>query len=363
MPGEVEQDLQDDSNHIDAHDGGAAPNESSSPADPSGAEITPADDEQDAAGSEGKGPAAEPPKKGKEGRLESVMKILGLKKDGQEQKDQDGKDRPAAGEKPDANDAGAKAGQNKQGKEDGKSDAVPPEVANHPAFKKLQQDLTASSVLARQQTEITNFVRENHIAPENVSAGFRLMALAANAPEDFYNEICKIQQDYAIFLGKSLPADLQDALDAGEINEDRARELSKARIDKQTLEQRNKMSEGRVRETDQRTAQQQDSDLVGRWFDDKAKKDTALKAKTDAIEGEILRLSARDGQPKNQADQLALLNKAYDNVTKRMAVTRQPTRPKPAASGPAPAHRPTGNTNHDKMVSKVEQVLNRRRAN
>lgn len=337
MSDEAEGELQDDSNDSSNDEAtletGAddQPAESSTDAEPAGDDDnTSLDDEKEKpAGAKVGAPAGSDPKKSsRENILDAVKNLFGTKKKPV------GKPGTKAGD-----DAGAEDDENPDATADGKKagadQTIPPEVANHPAFKQMQAQYAQVQDAASRHGEFMNFINEHKIQPEEVNNAFTLTALSHRDPEAFFAEITKMRDNWAIFLGKELPADLQAAVDDGEISPEKAKELSAARMEKRQLEVKNKRLETRDTTTQQESDHRTRLDFTGRWMEQKMKADPDLLLKTDAIEGEILRLKERYGAPRNDKEMLTLLNVAHGNVSKRMGGNRRvdPTRPQPKNSG------------------------------
>lgn len=299
----------------------------------------------------------EPPKK--ESVLDRVRKALGLKNDGDADSQESAEPEKSPSEEAPDDDAGDKKTPASDRADDGKT-SVPPEVANHPAYKKMEQDIAASQDAVQRYGAITTYMQDNAIQPQQMTQAMELCALAVNDPEQFYNRIVAIQQDYAVALKKSLPSDLQQEVDDGVMSEARAFELSSERMKARQAEaaatQANQRLETRT-SADNAAAQQA---FASRWLDQTAKKDPFVGQKVEAITGEYLRLSHIKGAPKDQSAQLAMLDEAHKNVSQRMAAAR-PSKPTPKvpeySASPRAAKANVKSTRRDKLLADINSKL------
>lgn len=253
-----------------------------------------------AAGGEGKAPDH------KKSRFESVLKVLGLSK-------KEGDDKPApqeGGDNQDGDPAEQQQGDAAK-KPDGK---VPPEVANHPAFKGLTEENTRLRGDADRFQRMDKFFKDNKVSPQQVTNAMTLTALMNNDPDKFLDRINGIRDEFMIRLGKGLPADLQKDVDEGAISPERAKELANARVRAGEAERTAKDATDQSTAVTSRESEQARTAFVNRWFDNQMKKDPELGKKTDLIEREITSLIQRFAPPRNDTEMNNLLNAAYKNV-------------------------------------------------
>lgn len=323
-------------------------------------------------------PAEKKPEK--ESMLSKVESILGLGK-----KDKAKPDAKKAEGDDGAQPADQQAGaSNKNGEKD---DVVPKEIAEHPAYKKLQDQNKQYEASHERMGQLSSFMQQNKIDAQDFSAAMSsaaarkqsgvpytefksaedLTILAHTDPEKFYEKLTGMVEEYGVFLNKKLPSDLQKAVDDGEITETHAKELSKARMDKKISDRKAESASRRADVGEARIADGTREDIVNRWFDRTAKTDTELSFKVNAIEGELLRLIGqrqREGKliAITDKDLFALLDEAHKNVTDTMRAGRpkQPVNPSPR-SNPAPRNSQENNSASpkDKMLNNVLEIMNR----
>lgn len=265
----------------------------------------------------------------KEGMLDRVKSMMGLKKD---------KDAPAdkaAAAPQDQKKAGAeKKEQPEKSAAEQAAAEIPKEVATHPAYRAAVETARQYQEQAARYERFENYMQANNIPPDDANRALELTALAQRNPEEFFAKLGEIYENFAITLGKKLPPDLQKEVDEGYMGEAQARAAAKDRTDKARAE-RERDQERTVNQVAAReNAQKQSADFVARWFEDVATRDPHLEQKSDAIVGEMMRLQQVSGAPENLREVKMLLDAAYDNVSKRMSVRpKTPTGPVPGASG------------------------------
>ena len=263
---------------------------------------------------------------------------------------------------------------------------VPKEIAEHPAYKKLQHENTQYAASHEKMTGLNDFMATNNLAPQDMNAAINQAALrkisgipdtefqraeamthlAQKDPQKFYENLVAMVDDYGVFLGHTLPADLQKDVDEGNMTKERAQELAKANVDKRTSDRKAETATGHAHAAAASTIEDTQKGIIDSWFERTGKKDIELNFKVTAIEGEMLRLlgeQERAGHPfaGDQAAVFGLLDEAHKNVTTQMRVGRhkQPIEPNPRGN-PAPLDKQEQNqTPEEKQVDDVLSIMNR----
>lgn len=244
--------------------------------------------------------------------------------------------------------------------EQAKPDEVPSEIAKHPAYVEMQDRLAAVERPAQAWETMNTYLRENGVDGQSVKTALELAVLANNDPAAFYERVTAIADEYAVIAGKKLPADLQKRVDDGEMTEDAALLLAEANLRARRAEAKAARSEQTVELTVAEQRREENKNTVSRWFATKNDPDMGLKQ--EALVSEFVYLKSVEPADKEitPARVVELLNKAHENVTRRMtaAVQRRPVVPAPQNNGASrPAMPSAGNV--DPMLSKVKQVLQR----
>ena len=100
---------------------------------------------------------------------------------------------------------------------------------HHPRWKELVEQNKSLSAKARYMDDITNWMSEHSLTPDQVSQGFEVMSLMVRDPmaarEALLEQVARIDEA----LGLKIPEDIRKKVDEGYVDEDTAAELSKTR--------------------------------------------------------------------------------------------------------------------------------------
>lgn len=246
---------------------------------------------------------------------------------------------------PQESDEGAKAAD----KDDLDADGKPLPFHKHPRWQEVKKErdqyreqAEAYKGDAEQYGMITQFMDQKGLTADEVGQGFQVMDLVKNSPEQalqyFENAVDILRQQ----LGKDLPDDLMDAVDRGEISEDRAFELSEARAKAVNTNQRYEQATRQLQQTQQaERAQQAGLAMAGAvtvWERNAAKNDPDFgkKAGLIATYAKALRADAlaRGETISTPEAAVRLAQQAYDAAQKQLgSFTRKPaTDPVPSGS-------------------------------
>lgn len=194
---------------------------------------------------------------------------------------------------------------------------------------------------------IRQFMSESQLADGEVAELFQIgRLLKANdiaGYEKALDMILPIAQQLLEATGRSLPKDLRDKVESGELTEDVARETAVQRS-------RATVAERRVQQvtTQQQTQQQAQATqahvtavqtAVGQWTDRIRQSDPDFGLKADAMRDAALALVSEKGRPKNPEEAVKMAELAYARVNSWF----KSAQPKRQASRPAPTTGQTGN--------------------
>lgn len=264
--------------------------------------------------------------------------------------------------------------------EEKKDDAPAPELTEdqkdkllpfneHPRFKELitqknefrakTEELTQTVEQFKPKVEqfdqITSYMEQNRLQPQEVQEGFKLMAMLKNNPAEFAKAISPYLQQAAQFTGDILPDDLKAEVDGGYMTQERARELASLRANSQFQTQN--LQE---RLTAERQARKQDmlhrtveanrtavNNLEAQW----KQADPDWDKKAPFVMNE-LRILTMDNPPRNPNEAVALAEKARASVEERL----RGVMPQRKAVTPTPQGRAAGTTPTKKPTSLREVV-------
>lgn len=175
---------------------------------------------------------------------------------------------------------------------------------------------------AEQHRQVKGFMDTHHLTPDEAADGFVVMALLKNDPIKALERLGPIVDKLRSDTGEVLTKDLQDKVEAGAIDEETAKELSRTRA-------RDALGTRRLQAVDtqrqQQDVQRQATELnntmasaVSAWEREIAPKDPDWSKKSEMVQSEALALIQRHGRPKSADDAVKLTKTAYENVNKRL---------------------------------------------
>jgi hypothetical protein len=204
-------------------------------------------------------------------------------------------------------------------------------------FHALSNRVKELTPKANAYVKIDNYLKEAKLEAEEVVELFEVgRLLKAGDYDGFYKLVGPHLERVNQVRGASFPADIQQRLDNGYIDEASARELTRARI---SQEQVNYATErqSQANHQQQRTQLARDvSTAVVAWEQEIQKRDPAYPAKVPLMNDRIRVLMATEGVPTTQAGAVDMSRKAYAYVTAQLAQMRAPGRPtsmNPSATG------------------------------
>lgn len=230
-----------------------------------------------------------------------------------------------------------------------KTDAELP-FHNHPRWKERNEELkslrTENESLkapAENYRQITEYMQAQSLSPAEVGEGFEVMGWLKSSDlptlakaRDWFADRLQALNGY---LGDTLPADLQEKVASGLVDEEIARELARTRASSKHLE----TSQADRRERDQQQEQRQSATrlqetvagAVNAWEVRTRASDPDYAMKAELIETTARAIVHRTGRPpQSEADAVALADAAYAEVNKHLKVFAPRPRPvTPAPSG------------------------------
>lgn len=186
----------------------------------------------------------------------------------------------------------AKPNEQKPSKDEGKSEPGKPESKDEPPFHKHPrwvdlntkyktanaevERLTAQTTLLQPLAEIgksvQQFMAENHVSEDEFKYGQAIMGLMKTDPEAAMEVIEDLRDRLSVHLGRTLPKDLQDRVEAGEVSEAAAKELLQARSKGAAAEARaTQLETSKSTEAQQRTATEIKTETTKWWTEIKGK--------------------------------------------------------------------------------------------
>ena len=285
------------------------------------------------------------PKQSEEKDLLSVVRdAVEAKKDpvnpADKKADTDGKgeDAPSASGKSEA--------QKKSDAEDTEEDITPEELAEYkPKVRKriegllserrdLREQVQGLSGPAEQYSKITGYMETYGLSPEDVATAFTLTALFKNDPARAREELMKRVEALDEVIGNKLPDDLKKKVEDGFLDEDTAREVSRARAAAAQERRKREYVEQKTELDNQQQAalaiQSTVKQAVTGWQQSKMQTDPEFSQKAELLDKYVRAMVAQQGQPKTAEQALQMAEHAYAQVNAVVGKFR------PAAPPPQP---------------------------
>lgn len=235
--------------------------------------------------------------------------------------------------------------------------------------RELAGQIEGLSEKAQRFDGITAFVENARLTTEEVNAGFEIMRLMKHDPEKALNALVPYVLELQRITGATLSDDLRQAVEQGMITEDAARELSRHRS-RESLAQAEarRASEAAARQSEERRRADEAAELtdtvasaISEWENTVLAKDPDREAKHPLVESEIERLilkaKAEGKLPRTAQEAVAMAEKAYAEVNKRVRLfAPKPREIRTVTSGSVAAATPTPSTELDAARAAVRAM-------
>lgn len=234
---------------------------------------------------------------------------------------------------------------------------APKEFAKHPAWQRILRERDTYKEESAQYRKIDGFLKETGVSGADAAKSLQMAALIYQNPQEAYKQLTTLVSDLAVRIGAALPEDLKKDVDEGHLSEDRAKELSKARMDATNAQYKVQATEERLVQSDN---QRQIADRVRAfeaWEQAVSKTDPDLAKKLPIMEGILLKMNATYGEPKGTQDVMDRLAAAHREVTNQIR-SLIPARVAKEASPRNPGSAATVKTAPTSMLEVVQSKLN-----
>lgn len=194
---------------------------------------------------------------------------------------------------------------------------------------------------------IRQFMADSQLADAEVAELFQVGRLLKGNDVGGYEKaldiLLPIAQQLLEATGRSLPSDLREKVESGEVTEDVARETAVQRSRATVAERRAQQVTTQAQAQQQQVASQAHvaavQTAVSQWTDRIRQSDPDFGLKADAMRDAALALVAEKGRPKNPEEAVRMAELAYTRVNSWF----KSAQPKHQASRPAPGSGQTGN--------------------
>lgn len=204
----------------------------------------------------------------------------------------------------------------------------------HPRFKQLIEERNRYRTDSDQYQKVQDFMSSNNLSEQDAAEAFRVAALMKNDPAQAY-EIVKSHLDaLAKATGQVLPEDIQTKLNEGYMDEDAAKELSRARAEIERERYLREQSTNKFEETAAKSQFNMLTNTINSWEESTRQSDPDYNLKRDEIDDRVRVLVSQEGRPATAEAALRLANTAYEQVNQRFR-DRQPEKQpiKPVSGG------------------------------
>jgi hypothetical protein len=214
----------------------------------------------------------------------------------------------------------------KEKTDEAKDEKIP--FHKHPRWQEMIKERDSFREEATQYRQITNFMQQNQLTPEEVSNGFAIMAAMKTDPlraREMLSQYTKSLDEYA---GVILPQDLTKKVEEGAIDQQAAQELARARNEALANRARYEQAVQSQQMQVQQLSQQAIHNAVTGWEETIRNRDVDYAAKQNLVLDRA-RSYLQQGRPQSPQEALAIVEKAYADVNdtlKGFAPRKQPIR-------------------------------------
>jgi len=199
----------------------------------------------------------------------------------------------------------------------------------HPRFQEVLTKLKTAETDAVRYRNVENFIAEQGLGAEEAADLLRIGGLMKTNPAEAWRLMRPTVEKVLKAAGEILPDDLKQRVQAGQLDQETAAEISRNRATLQSVEARQQFERERVDARDQENRSSQIQGAVSSWEADRKLKDPNFAAKMPALSREVVWLQSQEGKPTDPLAVQQQLQRAYDTVSASFVPVPTP-RPKPA---------------------------------
>jgi hypothetical protein len=199
----------------------------------------------------------------------------------------------------------------------------------HPRFQQLLRQRNSFKQDAESHRNVQSFLENNSLSSEEAADGLIIMGLMKHNPVEAWQRLKPTIQKLLVAAGEVLPGDLQAMVEAGQMDQGAALEVSRARAGVSSVNVQRSFEQQRMQRQQHTQASQALSGSADDWETKRRRNDPNFDAKFVPLQKEVLFLQQTEGKPNMPQGVLEQLEKAYKAVNAQF---------KPAA--PAPQRKP-----------------------
>jgi hypothetical protein len=246
-------------------------------------------------------------------------------------KDRKEEPKPAASSADGEEDEGSKEGAAKKPDDENYSD-VP--FNKHPRFQQLLRENKVHKQDAERYHNVVGFLQTAGLSDGEAADGLQIMGLAKTNPAEAWKQIKPWVQKLLVASGEVLPGDLRQRVTNGELSQEAAMEVSRARATVESTKAAQSFREQQEQRSQQTSLANGIRGAAHSWEQDRRMKDPNFDAKYEPLMKEVAWLIQKEGKPNTPEGVKDQLKRAYKTVNDTFAP------PAPAAPARKPAVRP-----------------------
>lgn len=199
----------------------------------------------------------------------------------------------------------------------------------HPRFQEVLTKLKTFETDAVRYRNVENFIAEQGLGAEEAADLLRIGGLMKTNPAEAWRQMRPKVEQVLKAAGEILPDDLKQRVQAGQLDQETAAEISRNRASLQSVEARQQFEREQAQTREQQNRSSQIQGAVSSWEADRKLKDPNFAAKMPALSREVVWLQSQEGKPTDPLGVQQQLQRAYDTVSASFVPAPVP-RPKPA---------------------------------
>jgi len=228
----------------------------------------------------------------------------------------------------------------------------------HARFQQLLREKKSAEAEAGQVRFLNGYLSDHGVDGTDAWEVLQIRALANVDPVQAWKRAQPLVQQLMRAAGEWPVEDLQARINAGELSQAAAAEISRSRAQATAAQNRLDLEAMRARGRQTREMTAERDTMIAGWAAEREARDPNFRAKYEALQREITFLQRQEGIPDTLSAIRAQLDKAYTNITGQFVSTTVPSpKPKPAIT---PV---TGGQQRNAAPSKPKNVLDIIRAN
>lgn len=189
---------------------------------------------------------------------------------------------------------------------------------NHPRWKQLVQERDNFKSRSDEYGKIETYMSVNRLTPQEVAQGYQVMALIKNNPAEAYRVLQGHLQRLAPIVGETLPEDIEKKVEMGDVDVESAKELARARAHANFLAAQQQQALAEQQAQDFNAKQASAREAVMGWEETMKRRDPDYSAKQKFVMDRV-RNVLQTVQPQSAEEALAIVDKAYQEVTQDMS--------------------------------------------